>query len=444
MDSDNVFIGAASHSTYPGQIGNYFDGQIDEVYIFNRTLTPTEINDTKNNNAPTDYVAYWNFDEMNGTAAADLSANANDGTLENGAYWTTVNLRSATEPNPTNTPRANFTMFSDYTLRYANIWTFNNSDYENLAVAYMSQNYTDSCMNFDFASPEITNEAINGFALSGSPIIDGGQIYTFTWTVTDETALFDTSVQWNCSDGSYDGSRYNLIDGATASGSYSNSTLAYPNLDNLCTVEFCANDTHNEITSLTAKNKYDNLDMYVGNSKVSKDKPELKDKAAKTMRFQEGNKRFFEMSFVDRLASGVKTDVERKANYKITHKVLTDNNGQVRMSVTGHYIKARRTFIDDGFYYDPTDPSNPLTTYEVKEGKTTYVIWSNPKWKANQWVVIDPSVGAINQNCQSYTFTIERAGFEGIDIWIDTWVGSMVDVFMDFGQYLWGGDGING
>ncbi|MBW8001088.1 MAG: LamG domain-containing protein [Planctomycetes bacterium] len=65
--------------------GNYFlDGTIDDVRIYNRTLTASEISTimyTPANGTEPGLVGYWNFDEGAGQIAHDLTANANHGQL---------------------------------------------------------------------------------------------------------------------------------------------------------------------------------------------------------------------------------------------------------------------------------------------------------------------------------------------------------------------------
>jgi len=56
--------------------------------------TPTDIDPT--------LVGYWQFDEGNGTVAADASGNGNNGTLQNGPTWTTGQIGSALRFDGTN------------------------------------------------------------------------------------------------------------------------------------------------------------------------------------------------------------------------------------------------------------------------------------------------------------------------------------------------------
>ncbi|MFC1507405.1 LamG domain-containing protein [Thermoproteota archaeon] len=72
-----------------------FDGMIDEVAIFNRAITPTEINNFYNAGTgqeicnavcPNGLISYWRFDETSGFTTAD-SADGNDGIVQNGANF---------------------------------------------------------------------------------------------------------------------------------------------------------------------------------------------------------------------------------------------------------------------------------------------------------------------------------------------------------------------
>ncbi|MGG1515612.1 LamG-like jellyroll fold domain-containing protein [Paenibacillus oryzisoli] len=66
----------------------YFEGKIDEVRLYNKSLTTPEVADLA---AATDasLVGYWNLDETSGTTAADLSGNGLNGTLVGAPAWTT-------------------------------------------------------------------------------------------------------------------------------------------------------------------------------------------------------------------------------------------------------------------------------------------------------------------------------------------------------------------
>jgi hypothetical protein len=72
VGSTSLQIGARDGANYP------FSGSIDEVRIYNRALSAEEVRYHYNKGGP---VAYWKFDEGNGTTTYDESANNNDGTF---------------------------------------------------------------------------------------------------------------------------------------------------------------------------------------------------------------------------------------------------------------------------------------------------------------------------------------------------------------------------
>lgn len=63
----------------------YYNGQLDEMRIYNRALSPDEVS-TLYNFAPGP-VGYWKMDEKSGSSAADSSGNGLTGTLTNGPKW---------------------------------------------------------------------------------------------------------------------------------------------------------------------------------------------------------------------------------------------------------------------------------------------------------------------------------------------------------------------
>jgi concanavalin A-like lectin/glucanase superfamily protein len=71
-----------------------FPGLIDEVRIYNRALSASEISALVGD-PNLGLVGYWKFDENSGTTAADSSGNGNTGTLFNGAGWTSGQSGSA-------------------------------------------------------------------------------------------------------------------------------------------------------------------------------------------------------------------------------------------------------------------------------------------------------------------------------------------------------------
>jgi len=89
--SGNVRVGADYQSTP----GNFFTGSLDEVRIYNRALSASEIQALYKSGAqkftapPTNLglVGYWSMNEGTGTVAGDGSGNGNRGILTGGPTW---------------------------------------------------------------------------------------------------------------------------------------------------------------------------------------------------------------------------------------------------------------------------------------------------------------------------------------------------------------------
>lgn len=85
-----------SSETYIGKYRSgapewYFNGNVDDVHIWNRSLSQQEIQgfmDCPPTGSETGILGYWNFEEGTGTTAGDLTTN-NDGTLMNSPIWST-------------------------------------------------------------------------------------------------------------------------------------------------------------------------------------------------------------------------------------------------------------------------------------------------------------------------------------------------------------------
>src|SRR5207244_645552 len=67
------------------QFGEYFNGLIDEVRVYDRALSPPDIQ-ALSAATPTP-VASWKLDESSGSVAADASGNGNTATLGAGSAW---------------------------------------------------------------------------------------------------------------------------------------------------------------------------------------------------------------------------------------------------------------------------------------------------------------------------------------------------------------------
>lgn len=87
------FLGVGSQATSEDgskEAGSYYDGEQDEVYQFNRTLSASEVEDLEygrgNEIDTSNLTLYYDHSEGTGTTLGDGSGNSNDGTV-NGASW---------------------------------------------------------------------------------------------------------------------------------------------------------------------------------------------------------------------------------------------------------------------------------------------------------------------------------------------------------------------
>ena len=140
---------------------SYFDGNIDDVRIYNRALSQYEISALAAGNQPatswetSGLVGYWPFEEGSGTSTADKSGNGNNGTLTNmdGSDW---DSSTKADLDFTNGYSLDFdgsddyiTVANDATLRLAGDLTigawvqFDDSSKSNAIVAFGNPNNAD-------------------------------------------------------------------------------------------------------------------------------------------------------------------------------------------------------------------------------------------------------------------------------------------------------------
>lgn len=83
QDSSNIFtVGKSTSDAY------YFDGNIDDVHIYSRALSSTEIYDLYQGKhiSDTGMVGRWNFNEGSGSVANDVSGNSNNGSISGATF----------------------------------------------------------------------------------------------------------------------------------------------------------------------------------------------------------------------------------------------------------------------------------------------------------------------------------------------------------------------
>jgi hypothetical protein len=91
--SDPFYIGTGNNR---GALNEFFPGQIDQVRVFNYGRTASQVAWDYNRGAP---VAWYKFDECQGTVAHDSSVNRNDGTITIGASGSQTAAGTCTDGN---------------------------------------------------------------------------------------------------------------------------------------------------------------------------------------------------------------------------------------------------------------------------------------------------------------------------------------------------------
>ena len=159
--SDNIY----QTNTYIGSYdstGGFFAGTLDEVRIYNRALSSSEV--TQLYEFAPEPVGYWDFEENTGTTIKDKSGNGNTGTLYNSPTWTQGKIGSAIDLNGTN-QYADITTSSSAIQGYGTfeIWFKpNNCSAANQSI--FSQRYT----SWHGRGIIISSNTISGWSRNGS------------------------------------------------------------------------------------------------------------------------------------------------------------------------------------------------------------------------------------------------------------------------------------
>lgn len=183
IPSAGTFVGSNN------SLGERFRGSIDEVRIWNRALSLSELNMYRNSctiAAQNGLVAYWNFNEGSGTTANDLSGNNLSLTIVNGTYTGPANQGFTGNWNFGDATTAiGFNAVHPYALSNTYTTTFTTNDL-NGCVSQTTVPVTISNPVTPSVSIAITSGSQN--SCSGSTItftatpVNGGSSPSYVWT----------------------------------------------------------------------------------------------------------------------------------------------------------------------------------------------------------------------------------------------------------------------
>lgn len=162
--------------------GEYFDGAIDEVRIWSVGRSQAQIHDNMNSVIPENSAglsAYYRFDEGTGTTAADVTGNANNGTLISSPVWVNPSTAPISFPSAADLEWSTGATTSSITVSAAGTYT---------VTATSSEGCTGS------EDVTVTVNPLPVPAISGLTTVSSGQLdvtYTtdagmtnYNWTVT--------------------------------------------------------------------------------------------------------------------------------------------------------------------------------------------------------------------------------------------------------------------
>ncbi len=169
-DAERTVIGRWGDSSP----GDYFNGNIDEVSLWDIALNSTQVN-TYMNNPPSGsengLVGYWNFDEGSGSAVEDQTSNENDGTIH-GAQWTLDGGGSSNDNDGDGVVNDEDDYPNDFTRAYDNLYPasgYGTLAFEDLWPGTGDYDFNDLVVDFQYTT--VTNAANFVVDIQGAFII---------------------------------------------------------------------------------------------------------------------------------------------------------------------------------------------------------------------------------------------------------------------------------
>ncbi|MDZ7742897.1 MAG: LruC domain-containing protein [Bacteroidota bacterium] len=164
-DSRNVTFDDHAEDCVIGRWGDdtpksYFSGNIDDVQLWEKALSQSEINNLYSNSpsgTENDLAAFWNFDSGSGNSVIDQTSNENDGTIH-GASWVDdgggsndidgdgIDNDSDDYPNDPNRAFDNYFPAGGYgTLAFEDLWPgMGDYDFNDVVVDYQFKTVTNA------------------------------------------------------------------------------------------------------------------------------------------------------------------------------------------------------------------------------------------------------------------------------------------------------------
>jgi len=186
LDNDPLVIGTSSSTigSWTGGIGEFFYGLIDEVMVYNRALSETEVSEHYDGvfNDETGLVGLWHFNEGQGSIAYDSSGQQNNGNIS-GATWSAG--RNYVEPPITVDPLGPPSYRPQIEIEFPKV---GNQFSEIIEIKYKATDKNDAT---GFPGLGLENDAVSLFYS-----VDGGE----DWILIVEKLPPIGSYQWNVSD----------------------------------------------------------------------------------------------------------------------------------------------------------------------------------------------------------------------------------------------------
>lgn len=217
--SGDINIGRSDGIRFPDNntySGNYFNGEIDEFKLWNRSLTSEEVfNEQFSHVVSSNEIVYYNFNNDSGTNVVDEAGGDNPGTASGTVHSSKTPFQPTVSWAPGGGTGTNYAVTPTSNTTYTYTLT------EPLVGCTTTGNIAVTVSNVTLAAIT-TNETCTGTANGAINLTPSGGVapYSYAWSTADGSGLNATSEdQTNLSAGTYDVAVTDA-NGCTAGGSY--------------------------------------------------------------------------------------------------------------------------------------------------------------------------------------------------------------------------------